>query len=112
MPQLDLASFLPQVFWFILIFFSYYILVLNNILPSLSRILKIRTKKLRQGKEVLATMTGERNNLTTNYDHFLSQSLRESGQFLQKGFNLSNSWISESQLLLFSASKFGNNNAE
>lgn len=98
MPQLDLASFLPQVFWFILIFFSYYILVVNNILPSLSRILKMRTKKLTQGKEVLVSMSSERNNLSTNYDSFLSQSLRESGQILQKGFSLSNNWISQSQV--------------
>jgi len=98
MPQLDLASFLPQVFWFILIFFSYYIIVVNNILPSLSRILKMRTKKLSQGKELVITMTSERNNLSTNYDSFLGQSLRDSGQFLQNNFNLSNNWISQSEL--------------
>jgi hypothetical protein len=97
MPQLDLASFLPQVFWFILIFFSYYIIVVNNILPSLSRILKMRTKKLTQGKELLTSMSKERNNLSTSYDNFLSQSLRESSQFLQNGLNLSNNWLSQSQ---------------
>ena len=42
MPQLDKFSFVTQVFWLLVLFFSLYIMVLQFMLPALYRILKIR----------------------------------------------------------------------
>jgi len=59
MPQLDTASYLPQVFSLVVVFFGFYIIVLKNILPSLGTILKVRSKKLSQGQDLIGDMTAE-----------------------------------------------------
>ena len=45
MPQLDTVTFLSQIFWLVIIFGAFYLIVLTHILPSISRILKVRKKK-------------------------------------------------------------------
>jgi len=47
MPQFDKLSFFTQVFWLILIFFSFYILLLKVFIPNLSLIVKTRINKLK-----------------------------------------------------------------
>ena len=51
MPQMDAVTFLPQVTWLVVVFTLLYLIVLDKILPTLSRILKLRAKKLSQGKK-------------------------------------------------------------
>ena len=46
MPQLDTYMYLSQVFWLLVLFTTFYILILNNILPNISRILKLRRTRL------------------------------------------------------------------
>ena len=47
MPQLDTVTFLSQLFWLVIIFGAFYLIVLTEILPSFSRVLKSRLKKLK-----------------------------------------------------------------
>nr|YP_011008347.1 ATPase subunit 8 [Scytothamnus australis]WBP70318.1 ATPase subunit 8 [Scytothamnus australis] len=47
MPQFDTLSFFNQVFWLFLIIFSFYIVVLRFLLPTLAFSLKSRTKVLK-----------------------------------------------------------------
>ena len=42
MPQLDIIIIFPQIFWFFLLFISFYSLLIHFILPKLVVILKIR----------------------------------------------------------------------
>lgn len=42
MPQLDRFSFISQIFWLLVIFFSFYVILLRFILPHIGRILKAR----------------------------------------------------------------------
>nr|YP_008816077.1 ATP synthase F0 subunit 8 [Entransia fimbriata]AGZ90283.1 ATP synthase F0 subunit 8 [Entransia fimbriata] len=44
MPQLDSTTFFTQFFWLCVLFFTYYILIINKPLPYISRILKVRAK--------------------------------------------------------------------
>ena len=46
MPKLDKFSFMPQIFWLIVIFFSLYFILLNIILPQLFSVIKTRSKLL------------------------------------------------------------------
>jgi hypothetical protein len=46
MPQLDTYMYFLQVFLLLVIFIIFYILVLNNILPKISRVLKLRRKQI------------------------------------------------------------------
>lgn len=47
MPQLDKASYLSQLFWLVVIFCSFYAVIVRIYLPKLARILKIRQKTLK-----------------------------------------------------------------
>lgn len=51
MPQLDQMSFVSQVFWFIITFYSLYSFILIYFLPAIFRLLKYRSKKF----EILIT---------------------------------------------------------
>ena len=51
MPQLDSFTYLTQVVWLCVFLFTYYILLLNNALPRISRLLKLR-KQLTAGSTV------------------------------------------------------------
>jgi F0F1-type ATP synthase membrane subunit b/b' len=44
MPQLDTLTYFSQFTWFIIIFLSFYVLLSNNVIPSIGTILKIRNK--------------------------------------------------------------------
>lgn len=44
MPQLDQFTYFAQFFWCCLIFFAYYLLLCNDGVPRLSRILKLRNR--------------------------------------------------------------------
>lgn len=96
MPQLDTATFLPQVFWLLVVFFIFYVLVINFILPKLSTILKVRSKKLSQGESILGEMTSEKNALGVVYDNILSKSLKESERLIQSSYSGALSWIESS----------------
>lgn len=42
MPQLDVSSFTTQILWLVIVYFTFYILLLKFILPKIGRILKFR----------------------------------------------------------------------
>jgi hypothetical protein len=93
MPQLDTTTFLPQVFWLIVVFFIFYVLVLQFILPKLSTILKVRSKKLSQGQNILGEMSSETNELGVVYDNILITSLKESERLIQLSTTGTFSWV-------------------
>jgi hypothetical protein len=45
-PQFDTGAFFNQLFYLTGVFYTFYILLLHNYLPGLTRILKVRRKKL------------------------------------------------------------------
>ena len=46
MPQLDILTFFSQFFWLSIFFLSFYVLLVKYYLPRMSRILKIRNRKI------------------------------------------------------------------
>ena len=44
MPQFDKITFFNQIFWLILIFSSFYFILLKNFLPKIGSVLKARNK--------------------------------------------------------------------
>lgn len=104
MPQLDIASYLPQVFSLVVVFSIFYLIVLKNILPTMGTILKVRAKKLTQGQDLIGNMETENNKIVVEYDNILSTSLKESGQLLQNTAVDSSTWINENLLSTISTS--------
>lgn len=52
MPQLDKASYFSQIFWLLVIFTSFYALIIRIYLPRLARIMKLRQKTLKYGRSL------------------------------------------------------------
>jgi hypothetical protein len=91
MPQLDLYMYFSQVFWFLLIFICFYILVLINILPNISRVLKLRLKQIKsidgsvifeESKDIMVTTSGS-----------LESLFKDSTISMNNGRNSSYSWL-------------------
>lgn len=93
---MDTATFLPQVFWLVVVFFTFYLIVLKNILPGLSQILKVRSKKLSQGKDIFAEMKEEENNAKESLNQAFANSSKTSGQKVQETATEAFSWVSNS----------------
>ena len=63
MPQLDTVTFLSQLFWLVIIFGAFYLIVLTDILPSFSRVLKSRLKKLKSNENAMYSLGDEKGKL-------------------------------------------------
>jgi hypothetical protein len=96
MPQLDTATFLPQVFWLLIVFWVFYLIVKNNIVPALSTMIKVRSKKLNLGSGNVGEMQGETGKISVTYDALIVKSLPESGNCLQSTTLEAGKWISKS----------------
>jgi len=91
MPQLDTFMYLSQVFWLLVLFTIFYILVLNNILPNISRVLKLRRKKI--SSEGSFILSEEHNSVMTNTSNVLEESLINSTLSLSKTRTSTFSWL-------------------
>lgn len=97
MPQFDKITFFNQIFWLILLFSTFYFIILKNFLPKISSVLKARTKKLIKG-----------NSLTENSGLEIEEALSISNQEIAKcsfffrnsllrDFETSNTWLNSEQ---------------
>ena len=87
MPQLDTVTFLSQIFWLVIIFGAFYLIVLTHILPSISRILKVRKKKLEYNKNAMYNLGDEKGETSSLYDSSLSTGLDGSRTNLLDGLD-------------------------
>jgi hypothetical protein len=82
MPQFDSATFFSQLFWFLLIFYSFYIVIFRSYLPGLTRILKLRRKSLEKASSVDSPFTQEEQNLRASLDDLLNNFVSQSQELL------------------------------
>ena len=87
MPQLDTVTFLSQLFWLVVIFGTFYLIVLTDILPSFSRVLKSRLKKLKSNKDAMYSLGDEKGETSSLYDGSLSTGIDGSRSNLLEGLN-------------------------
>merc|ERR1711957_439510 len=88
---LDIYMYFSQVFWLLVLFTTFYILVLNNILPIISRVLKLRRK--RTSSEGSSILSEERNAVMTTISYVLETSLKDSTTFISNVRTSSLSWL-------------------
>jgi len=77
MPQFDKITFFTQIFWLLLIFFSFYFLTLQGVLPKLAAVLKSRKKKLSLGSSKISTLKVETLLVAYNHNNLLEILLEE-----------------------------------
>ena len=93
MPQLDTVTFLSQLFWLVIIFGTFYLTVLTDILPSFSRVLKSRLKKLKSNKDAIYSLGDEKGETLAGYDKLLSKGLEVSRNSLGNSLSAGDAWV-------------------
>jgi uncharacterized membrane protein YhiD involved in acid resistance len=94
MPQLDTYMYFSQVFWLLIIFITFYILILNNILPKISRVLKLRRKHINIGHGSL--LVNEYQGVRSKMSLRLESSLKNTTNLINNARNSSSVWLDTS----------------
>jgi hypothetical protein len=92
MPQFDTVTFLSQLFWLTIIFYTFYMVVIRNFLPGLTRILKVRRKKLNLGAKQGSVFQQETVTTNLNYDNIIGQKASNSRNLLADTVQKTASW--------------------
>jgi len=95
MPQMDLYIGMSQVFWFTVIFITFYLLIVKNILPVIARSVKLRKKKV-GGTSGESSLDGETNAIIAQTATTLEGSLKDSQSLLSSVSTASSEWLDSS----------------
>nr|YP_010736358.1 ATP-synthase protein 8 [Zygnema circumcarinatum]QKQ14686.1 ATP-synthase protein 8 [Zygnema circumcarinatum]WEL36331.1 ATP-synthase protein 8 [Zygnema circumcarinatum] len=90
MPQLDQFTYLTQFVWLCVCFMSFYVLLYNDALPKISRILKLRSHLVSQQSEAT-----DANNQLVEQDGVITQSLNSSVAYLYSSVSGASQWCND-----------------
>jgi hypothetical protein len=96
MPQLDLYIALSQVFWFTLVFITFYVFVVRDILPELARSIKLRKKKVGGDGSEGSPLDLEVSEVSAQTNSTLESSLSDSRTLLSNVATSSSNWLDSS----------------
>ena len=91
MPQMDLYIGMSQVFWFTVIFITFYLLIVKNILPVIARSVKLRKKKV--GVTSVSSFDDEALKVSAETSKLLEASLKDSQNLLSNISQESSEWL-------------------
>lgn len=94
MPQLDSASFISQIVWLVVIFVVFFLVIQKNIVPFISRLLKVRQKKLNWVHQTLSNLNQEQMLISKNYNKFVVSASNKLEALLFTESNKVNGWVS------------------
>jgi len=92
MPQLDTATFFGQVTWLVIVFGVLYRATRGEVLPKLSRIVKMRAKKRERTRVDATQYDGERTRVENGYSARLGTAANSSHGLLQETMDVQNTW--------------------
>jgi len=93
MPQLDKVTFLSQFFWLCFFYLGFYILILKYFLPKMSRVLKLRKKKLSSSQEGVTSVQQENNKVRWSYDTLITNGFITSRSIFNNSFQRTQQWL-------------------
>jgi hypothetical protein len=96
MPQFDTVTFLPQIFWLTVVFYIFYMTVIRDFLPGLTRIVKIRKKRLDAAQKTSSEFLEETLSTTNNYENLLVKSTDNFRTVLNNTVQEGDSWVNSS----------------
>ena len=96
MPQFDTAAFFSQLFWLTFTFYGFYIIIFQTYLPGLTRILKVRRKKLELAQSQGSAFEEERLETVASFENIFAKSANESRALLGKTLDSGSAWASAS----------------
>ena len=95
MPQLDTATFRGQVTWLVRRFGVLYRARTGEILPKVSRIVKLRSKKRDRTRGDATQYDGERARVENGYSTRLGNAAGSSYGLLQETMDVQNTWMNQ-----------------
>jgi len=97
MPQLDLVSYFSQIFWFLLLFLTFYFLLYNKVIFYLGSCIKIRNKKLIKASSNSDQFSNEIINFSNNYNKLFKNSIQTSTFSFTQSFIVLNANLKETE---------------
>ena len=98
MPQLDKVTFLSQFFWSTFFFVGFYFLILKYALPQISRILKLRSKKINSSQEGAVSLVDENSKVRGSYDLLVANGLNTSRNVFQESNEQIENWLNNTYI--------------
>lgn len=95
MPQLDTATFRGQVTWLVIVFVVLYRTRRGDVLPKLSRIVKLRSKKRDRTRGDATQYDGERARVENGYSTRLGSAAGSSYGLLQETMDVQTNWVNK-----------------
>jgi hypothetical protein len=95
MPQLDTATFRGQVTWLVIVFGVLYRTRRGDVLPKLSRIVKLRSKKRDRTRGDATQYDGERTRVENGYSTRLGNAAGSSHGLLQETMDVQTNWVNK-----------------
>ena len=96
MPQFDKITFFNQIFWLILIFSSFYFILLKNYLPKIGSVLKARSKKLLKSNTLAGEFKAEELCVLSDSSRIFVGTATLCRTSLLNGVGKSNDWLNSS----------------
>ena len=96
MPQFDTAAFFSQLFWLTVTFYGFYIIIIQTYIPGLTRIIKVRRKKLELASSQGSAFEEERLDTVASFENIFAKSANESRALLGKTLESGSAWSAAS----------------
>ena len=95
MPQLDKVTFFSQFFWLCFFYLGFYILMYKYFLPKMSRILKLRKKKMNTSQVSLINLVQENESVRNNFNLIIIKALQTSRKMFHENILRTTNWLHE-----------------
>jgi hypothetical protein len=95
MPQLDKTTFLSQFLWLLFFYIGFYLVILKHFLPRLSRILKVRQKKVSLSQQGTSALLQEREKVEESLNTLVEQGVRVSKGLFQDNLQATQEWSNQ-----------------
>lgn len=94
MPQLDKVTFFSQFFWLTFFYIGFYLVLVKHFLPKLSRILKVRQKKISYSQEGTGALLGEKEKVCNSLNTLVERGIGTSRLLFQENLERTQTWLS------------------
>lgn len=94
MPQLDLVTFFPQVFWSLFLFCMFFLYLSYAVIPKIATSLKFRKRKLAHLANAINKKKDGSSQLLVEYDQSLKKAFEITNALLQQLQHFGGVWVS------------------
>jgi hypothetical protein len=93
MPQLDKVTFFSQFFWLSIFYVGFYLILIKHFLPKLSRILKVRQKKVSHSQQGSSALLEEKEKVCDSLDKLIEQGVGTSKVLFRENLEKTEAWL-------------------